>query len=390
MAPPPREADLWRLWARASPGWGFLPASDGHRYRVLYPGRLNRAAGPDFRDALLLRGDGRLLRGDVEVHLSPQGWDDHGHTADPRYRGVLLHLVAAEAPPSPSTPPQVALAALLRPTAEGETPPFVGALPSLTLLHRWADALFRRRARGWMPVLAREGLDQALYLGVMEGLGYAANRLPMRRLAEALPYRRVRHIALPYGPGERPLALSALLLGAGGLLAPEDPLTPLWRAAGVEPPLERGAWSRVGVRPANRPERRLRGMALLLDRFWESGLAGGLLPRVREGPGAVEAALVTPSPWGGPALVGSARAREIAVSVVLPVAWGWAVAQGDGALRRAAWGCWKAFPPPPDNALTRSLKALLPAPLPPSARLQQGLLAWARRLGGIPLGEARR
>ncbi|MCS7207127.1 MAG: DUF2851 family protein [Dehalococcoidia bacterium] len=376
-----REENLWRAWATTAPEWGFLPASDGHRYRILYPGRLNRGAGPDFQDALLLRGDGRLLRGDVEVHCSPDAWASHGHHADPRYRQVLLHLVLGKSPSPRPSPPQVDLpdGALLQ--VGKVAPPFVGACPTLATLHRWADARFRQRASGYARLIVSVGVEEALYRGLMEGMGYGANREPMRQLAEGMPYRVLRRVALPCTPQERATRLAAVLLGSAGLLSGGDPLVRLWRETPWQPVLSPEAWCRAGVRPANRPARRLWGMAVLVARWWDEGLPQALRRGAVNGPSALERVLTVPSPTGGPALIGRSRAREVAVSVVLPFLWAWATAQGNPSLRRAVWACWKVFPPPAENAVSRAMRALLPMPIPSTARAQQGLLAWARRLG---------
>ncbi|GBD11792.1 hypothetical protein HRbin23_01470 [bacterium HR23] len=376
-----REEDLWAVWARASPGWGFLPASDGHRYRVLYPGRLSRSLGPDFQDTVLLRDDGRLLKGDVEVHRALHGWEAHGHAGDPRYRGVLLHVVLRGALHFSPLPPHIDLSVALHFQGDGTAFPYVGAIPSKGCLHRWADARFRQRASAYARLIASLGADEALYRGLMEGMGYGANREPMRLLAEAVPYRVLRRVALPCPPDQRPLLLGAVLLGSGGLLLPESDLAPLWTATGLGAILGRGAWTWAGVRPANRPERRLWGMALLLDRWWEGGLLAGICGTVGQGPRRLEAALMVSSPLGGPALIGHQRARELVVSIVLPFLWAWAVYTGDAPLRRAVWGVWKTFPPPEENTVSRAMRALLPSPLPNTARLQQGLLAWSHRLG---------
>ncbi|MFN3975103.1 MAG: DUF2851 family protein [Dehalococcoidia bacterium] len=375
------EEGLWRTWASSSPGWGYLPASDGHRYRVLYPGRLNRGAGPDFLGALLLRSDGCLLKGDVEVHRSPYAWKTHGHATDPRYQKVLLHLVARGTRESNPHPPQVELAVILRFHESKDTPPFVGAIPTPALLHRWADARFRQRAALCARLITTLGPDGAIYQGLMEGMGYGANRTPMRLLAQAVPYRMLRRIALPYDQEERPKALAAVLLGCGGLLPHDGPLTEIWKGTGVGTVLTRDAWSLAGVRPTNRPERRLHGVALLLARWWGAGLAQGLRQATLDTPRALENALIVPSPSAKTALIGRQRAREVAVSIVLPFLWAWSLQRADSALRQASWACWKTFPPPEENALSRAMRALLPTHLPATARLQQGLLAWARRLG---------
>jgi hypothetical protein len=65
------------------------------RLRGIYPGRLNRSAGPDFQGAEF-ELDGRIFRGDVEIHTRTQEWFNHHHHLDKNYDNVLLHLVLDE------------------------------------------------------------------------------------------------------------------------------------------------------------------------------------------------------------------------------------------------------------------------------------------------------
>ena len=122
-----REAALQARWAAGEWRGQTLRATTGEAYQVLYQGRPGGGAGPDFRDAVLLRVDatphdattprrsnGRLrgrpdlvtptprlagaqpggrVYGDVELHLRPSGWRAHGHAGDPRYNGLALHIV---------------------------------------------------------------------------------------------------------------------------------------------------------------------------------------------------------------------------------------------------------------------------------------------------------
>ena len=93
---------------------GPAPAAEplGAPLRVCFAGRWNRAAGPDFRDAILLDADGRARRGDIELHRRATGWRQHGHHTDPAYARVLLHVLGAGpdntqhgAPPAALLPP---------------------------------------------------------------------------------------------------------------------------------------------------------------------------------------------------------------------------------------------------------------------------------------------
>ncbi|MBM4410915.1 MAG: DUF2851 family protein [Chloroflexi bacterium] len=60
---------------------------------LLRPGRAGSGPGPDIREAMVLLPSGVPASGDVEVHRTATDFARHGHTDDPRYAGLLLHLV---------------------------------------------------------------------------------------------------------------------------------------------------------------------------------------------------------------------------------------------------------------------------------------------------------
>ncbi len=68
-----------------------LQTECGKKIEVLSPGIWNAAEGPDFKKAHLLIGD-REYYGDVEIHLSDDGWRQHEHHLDPNYNKVIFHL----------------------------------------------------------------------------------------------------------------------------------------------------------------------------------------------------------------------------------------------------------------------------------------------------------
>ena len=91
---PTGEAELQRVWAE-DPLPQPLRCLDGELLRVIFRGRANSGAGPDFRNAIFLNGKQRPVRGDVEMHCRLADWWAHGHESDPAYRAVTLHIVAA-------------------------------------------------------------------------------------------------------------------------------------------------------------------------------------------------------------------------------------------------------------------------------------------------------
>jgi hypothetical protein len=85
------ERHLQCVWYDARWRPAHLITSTGEFVHVHDPGIWNREAGPDFIGAsLCIRGE--CVRGDVEVHIRPSDWIAHGHTDDPLYRNVRLHV----------------------------------------------------------------------------------------------------------------------------------------------------------------------------------------------------------------------------------------------------------------------------------------------------------
>jgi Protein of unknown function (DUF2851) len=68
-----------------------LKTHEGEQIEIISPGIWNSEAGPDFLKAHLKFGD-REYRGDIEIHLSQEGWRQHNHHTDPNYDRVILHL----------------------------------------------------------------------------------------------------------------------------------------------------------------------------------------------------------------------------------------------------------------------------------------------------------
>lgn len=68
-----------------------LQTADGQAIRVKSPGIWNAEAGPDFKKAHLVIGE-QDVWGDVEIHLSDEGWTQHQHHLDARYNNVALHV----------------------------------------------------------------------------------------------------------------------------------------------------------------------------------------------------------------------------------------------------------------------------------------------------------
>ncbi len=388
---------------------------------VVYQGRAGRGPGPDFRGAVICGPSGLAVRGDVELHVRSSSFRAHGHEEDAAYANVVLHVVFEDDTGEDTrlhggrAAPVVALAPLVAQRV-GElerwlsTPLLwrepchdavkrMGPTGAAAALDAEGDRRFSARVARYAEVVRVAGADQALYEGLFEALGYGGNAAPMLALARALPWRTAASgIAAADAQSASRAATEALLLGTAGLLPSQrrhsGPLEPyvegLERAFAAAhrhgtPP---GGWKLWGVRPANAPARRIAAAAaLLVSLGTPSALLRVLEARsVREAiaPFDVRAAgywLFHHDPCAGPsrlppAFVGRARALEILVNVVLPVA-----VAGVGHAAEAAHALYARLPRPAAYGATRSLEQALASDgirVPVGARGAQGLLALHR------------
>ncbi len=407
-----------------------LETDDGRRLRIVSPGWWNREEGPDFKGAQLDL-NGRLRKGDVEIHLDHASWKAHGHARDERYNHVLLVVVLDSRPPR--DPPRTANGRripclLLRPYLMEDLDTMASELSLYTCPHGMPGAHGRcaaiverlgadqmkqlvELAGEWRMVQKAQTLrdrmervepQQAIYEALMRACGFNRYKYPFRILAEQLPYARLRQLALL--DGQTP---EAALLRMAGLLpdtlepAAEDhahhrhllKLTSKY-LPGLRPlPL---SWPRTGVRPVNYPERRIAGVARVLARTATLGLADTLdhvwaedcPPRARRK--ALEELFPRPMgfwsehcTWTGrpmasrTGLLGQGRVRSIIGNVFVPAAIAMARLRGDRILEEKAFALFTTLPQEPANKLLRiMLPRVFGAASPPrmNFQLQQGLL----------------
>lgn len=87
----PSEIELYTRWEHSLDR--ILRGREG-KYRVIRQGKRNGGPGPDYLGAILAFPDGSVRRGDVEIHCNRKDWYHHKHQWDPRYLGVILHVIA--------------------------------------------------------------------------------------------------------------------------------------------------------------------------------------------------------------------------------------------------------------------------------------------------------
>lgn len=395
------ESALAALWSRAHTLADALMTQGGARLRVIYPGRPGARAGPDFRDAVLQDDEGKTITGDIELHTSAPGWYAHGHETDPNYNGVVLHVVFSPKghqntrQQSRMHAPIVSLEAVAD-DLEGVDANTVSALPDIGVLQSSSDIAavldaagderFLAKSHGFTLDISQAGPDEALYLGIMDALGYASNRKPFRLLVQRVPYATLAQFR-EEPPSTRPHAIKALLLGASGLMRRVDDaegpaqLRRLYRRMPEHlpkpnRPLSGKDWNLFRVRPSNHPVRRIIGAAHIVDACLDDGIAETFASALSHGGTKALTACMEHPPY-----IGKARARDMLINIALPFLHAYATDCGSGELADTAQAAYAAAPKLQENEITREMRRLcrIGREVKMTARRQQGLILLYRR-----------
>ncbi|MBI4302104.1 MAG: DUF2851 family protein, partial [Chloroflexi bacterium] len=354
-----------------------LVSGTGEKLRVVYPGILSRS-GPDFRDSVVTTDSGRWLKGDVEVHLRSSQWQAHGHHRDPAYNGVVLHLVFWDDEGKAAlleNGERVPVLVVAKSWEVGDEP-LPGGLPCQAraeddeALGRILDEAGVERFYGQVTHLeqdmAAKEPSRVLYEGLMVALGYSQNKEAFMELAQRLPLGLLETLVKDKPPPQRVLILQALLLGTAGLLLASvvgmewRQLREAWQTYGGGESMSQRRWRIAGVRPTNRPQRRLLGMGYLLARSLGKGLVGTLmelLDRASTPRSLAEGLKVIASgSEREPALIGWGRAAAMVVNVVLPFAAAWARLTSQSSLARQAEIVYRRHPLLEENEVTHHMR----------------------------------
>lgn len=322
-APTLTEKHLRAVWYDGKFEHRNLKLVDGRKISIVSPGVWNSGEGPDFKDAEL-RIENQILRGDVEVHLRSSDWHQHGHSRDPKYNQVILHLVLfhnlrtesvqnREGKKVPQLELKDALSGsweTLAKTFEVEGYPYKSnallgecgkamGLPGRIHLEKYDAVQLLFRLAGDSRILLKgepyqnltkksdlfEQLDRLLYSKIVEGLGYSQNKAAMKELAGRVSYDFMKRSIQRTSGEMRTLRIQAILFGAAGLIPMlsssfDDETTRFvsalsfeWNeiSSGIEP-MKKSQWLFRGLRPHNFPTRRLAGLSYFLAEHMEKGL----------------------------------------------------------------------------------------------------------------------
>ncbi len=421
MEPSPPEIVLAKVWQTQWLRSGNWHTTDGKPIAVRYRGRWSGGFGPDFADALLTL-DGQETTGAVELHRRASDWRAHGHHLDPAYAAVALHVVWEDDGVPARTRrgnvlPTLVLAPLLASSLDrfpadtvalgglGDTPCARDYLDSTgddlpRIIGRAGDTRLAAKAAAMEAQFATAPPGDTLYAGILDALGYHANRSPMATLAAALPLLTLERQMYATPAAMHEMTAAALLLGTGGFFDTDarplppfvqraDDLRACWQRVAPATLSPAPIWQTARVRPANHPIRRLLAFAALLAHGAGEGLTAACLAPLADGgddPRALIRALrQTFRPhsrfvMGDASPIGADRAGEIIINIVLPFALAYGLQTENMLLVAGAERAWECFPATAGNAITAAMTAQLAGNLPHTlrirtGRLQQGLIA---------------
>ncbi len=426
------ESQIIKSWQSLLLNKTELTTEEGELVKIIYPGRINDDQGADFRDAVIATSS-RLIKGDIEVHVKSSDWEAHRHHHDPVYNRVVLHVVmwhntgAATSLRNGEKVPIVALHKYIK-SPISEWPNLLSPTSTLSMPCRKAverlttgimaeilDAAggerFLVKVTEFQTELTRTEASQCLYRGIMGALGYSKNKIPFLELAHRLPLRNLEFVTQGEVTDEECLAWQqALLLGTAGLLPSQRPnwhrgnklddkwidkLERLWASCSHAEAMSENDWHLFKVRPSNFPTRRIVAMSHLILRYRERGIFEEIINMITEvavnkGCYRLEKALsvTTDGYWAShfdfglssgiktPTLLGSGRAADVVVNVLLPFTFAWGKTTSQPELKSKALNLYYSYPKLAINTVERHMRRQLQlnSSVVNSARRQQGLI----------------
>lgn len=263
-----------------------LKLSDGQELCVFYPGNHNQDSGPDFEEARI-KVDSIEWAGQVEIHIRSSDWIRHNHQSDRAYESVILHVVWKhdQMIHINNTPiPTLELNSFVDPLLISKYERYIESNDQI-LCNSQIKSVSQLKVIGMMDRVLIERLSEKslrilkevkshandweliTYITIATNFGFATNKDAFRRLAELLPFHKLKKLLQSHQSTE------ALLFGQAGFL--EDVVNPYQHSLkdeydfqkkklGLSPPLLKSQWKFGKLRPANFPSVRIAQLASIL------------------------------------------------------------------------------------------------------------------------------
>ena len=207
-----------------------LRDNEGNLITVISPGEYNRDAGPDFFNARISVA-GTIWAGNIEMHVKSSHFNTHGHSSNPLYDNVILHVVAEnDKRVYNSKGEEFFTTELIFDKSLIEKYNRLINNPYVIACQDDVGKIDRIQQRNWLEALAIERLEEksvsalkifsetnsnweeTFYRLLARYFGFRVNTEPFERLARAVPLNIIRKHA------DNRFQIESLLYGTAGLL----------------------------------------------------------------------------------------------------------------------------------------------------------------------------
>ncbi len=374
-----------------------LRTKDGRKIEILFPGQWNNDIGADFTNAII-KIDGKIIKGDVEVHLRNSDWNAHHHDKDLKYNNTILHVALLDAgtnllskKQSGEYIPNLILSGYIDGTINKLLKAIDGKSRytqcpvniNLNIIDKAGIDRLKIKSNAIIEQLINKDKDQVLYEGIMDALGYSKNRRQFQELAQKVPVNLLL--------GQTPEKIQAILFGTAGLL-PDinnngdfdketneylDIILPIWNEVKYQfqnKLMSKEEWRFFRQRFDNFPTRRMAGISFILHSLEpkKDALSERILSVFDEETESINKlsiklkAIIKPKVYGYWAdhyafgnrryarsdfLIGDSRADDIIVNVIFPFVY--SQTSGNEKLGEKVIKLWTKYGRLQDNTITK-------------------------------------
>lgn len=284
------ETFLYYVWQNRLFDFLNIQTANHEPVEILFPGYLNKDAGPDFKQAVVKIADMKWA-GDVEIHIRSSDWYRHKHQEDEKYKSVVLHVVYENDMDVERTQgeyyPTLELKDYIPPKMLAQFQNLVDSLdvlPCASYLQQVDGLIIQsqmsstvmermlRKQEDVMRVLSQSQYDwnETLYRRLAVSFGFKTNATAFELLSKSLPLKILsKH-------SDSALQINALIFGQAGMLDVPH-LDVYYDSLKYEydylrykyqlVPIGVHHWNLLRLRPSNFPCVRLAQLASLLHRF---------------------------------------------------------------------------------------------------------------------------
>lgn len=196
--------------------------------------------------------------------------------------------------------------------------------------------------------------DEALYREIMLSLGYPNNKLNFLELALLTPYSEIKKL------GTRKIIEKALLYRAG---LTEDK-TDIPSSFDFSLRISKTIWKYKGTRPANFPDKRIKGISHLLSETVSIGLVNYFQKKINQQIGNTKPTSILTRREASPKKImdfkgiGIQRKEEMFFNIIMPFIMSFS---NESQLNNFLHFMFENYPPLKDNRLTRDFKTNYPS-----------------------------